>query len=47
MHYDLFARNLGFPGALVETVGREFPDVPVLVPARDRPFVCTAKAAHA
>jgi L-ascorbate metabolism protein UlaG (beta-lactamase superfamily) len=41
MHYDLFARNLGFPGALVETVGREFPDVPVLVPARDRPFVCT------
>ncbi|MGZ6545917.1 MAG: MBL fold metallo-hydrolase [Actinomycetota bacterium] len=43
MHYDLFARNLGFPGALVETVGREFPDVPVLVPARDRPFVCTAK----
>ncbi len=42
MHYDLFARNLGFPGALVETVGREFPDVPVLVPARDRPFVCSA-----
>jgi L-ascorbate 6-phosphate lactonase len=39
MHYDLFARNLGFPGALVETVGREFPQVPVLVPARDRPFV--------
>jgi L-ascorbate metabolism protein UlaG (beta-lactamase superfamily) len=41
MHYDLFARNLGFPGALVETVGREFPELPVLVPARDRPFVCT------
>ncbi len=47
MHYDLFARNLGFPGALVETVGREFPDVPVLVPARDRPFVCTAGSATA
>jgi L-ascorbate metabolism protein UlaG (beta-lactamase superfamily) len=47
MHYDLFARNLGFPGALVETVGREFPDVPVLVPARDRPFVCTTKAGRA
>jgi L-ascorbate metabolism protein UlaG (beta-lactamase superfamily) len=46
MHYDLFARNLGFPGALVETVGREFPDLPVLVPARDRPFVCTAKEGH-
>jgi L-ascorbate 6-phosphate lactonase len=47
MHYDLFARNLGFPGALVETVGREFPDVPVLVPARDRPFVCTTKRGRA
>jgi L-ascorbate 6-phosphate lactonase len=43
MHYDLFARNLGFPGALVETVGREFPEVPVLVPARDRPFVTTRR----
>jgi L-ascorbate 6-phosphate lactonase len=47
MHYDLFARNLGFPGALVETVGREFPDVPVLVPSRDRPFVCSAGNATA
>lgn len=44
MHYDLFARNLGSPGALVETVGREFPEVPVLVPARDRPFVCTTNS---
>ena len=43
MHYDLFARNLGFPGALVETVGREFSEVPVLVPARDRPFVTTER----
>ena len=42
MHYDLFARNLGFPGALVETVGREYPDVSVLVPARDQPFICSA-----
>lgn len=47
MHYDLFARNLGFPGELVETVGREFPEVPVLVPARDRPFVCTARSSTA
>ncbi|MGZ5299244.1 MAG: MBL fold metallo-hydrolase [Actinomycetota bacterium] len=47
MHYDLFARNLGFPGALVETVGREFPEVPVLIPARDRPFVCTAGSSKA
>lgn len=42
MHYDLFAGNLGFPGALVETVGREFPSVPVFVPARDVPFVCSS-----
>ncbi len=42
MHYDLFARNLGFPGALVETVEREYPGVPVLVPARDRPFIGNA-----
>lgn len=47
MHHDMFARNLGFPGALVETVGREFPEVPVLVPARDRPFVCTASVVEA
>jgi L-ascorbate metabolism protein UlaG (beta-lactamase superfamily) len=47
MHYDLFARNLGFPDALVETVGREFSEMPVLVPARDRPFVCTAGTAVA
>ena len=47
MHYDLFARNLGFPGALVETVGREFPEVPVLVPARDRPFVTTKRTSVA
>jgi L-ascorbate 6-phosphate lactonase len=47
MHYDLFARNLGFPGALVETVGREFPAVPVLVPARDRPFICTPRVGRA
>ena len=45
MHYDLFARNLGFPGALVETVGREFSELAVLVPARDRPFVCSAGGA--
>ena len=47
MHYDMFARNLGFPGALVEAAGREFPEMPVLVPARDRPFVCTAGSAGA
>jgi L-ascorbate 6-phosphate lactonase len=43
MHYDLFAGNLGSTGALMETVGREYPEVPVLVPARDKPFVCAGK----
>jgi L-ascorbate 6-phosphate lactonase len=47
MHYDLFARNLGFPGALVEVAGREFPDLSVLVPARDRPFVCSGAGSTA
>ena len=47
MHHDMFARNLGFPGALVETVGREFPEVPVLIPSRDRPFVTTKRTSAA
>jgi L-ascorbate metabolism protein UlaG (beta-lactamase superfamily) len=38
MHYDLFARNRGYPGHLVESVERDHPGVPVLVPARDEPF---------
>jgi len=42
MHYDMFARNLGSPGALVDTVGRDHPEVTVMVPARDRPFICAA-----
>lgn len=46
MHHDLFARNLGFPGALVEAVGREHSDVSVMVPARGRPFVWTAGSAR-
>jgi L-ascorbate metabolism protein UlaG (beta-lactamase superfamily) len=39
MHYDLFARNRGYPAHLVESVERDHPGVPVLVPVRDRPFV--------
>ena len=42
MHYDMFARNRGFPGALVDAAGRDHPEVAVMVPARDRPFVCAA-----
>ena len=32
MHHDLFARNLGFPAHLVESVEREHPGVPVFGP---------------
>lgn len=39
MHYDLFARNRGYPEWLVQSVQRDHPDVHVLVPAREVPFV--------
>jgi L-ascorbate 6-phosphate lactonase len=42
MHYDLFARNRGYPSRLVESVERDHPGVHVLVPTRDRPFVWSA-----
>ena len=41
MHHDMFAGNLGSTGALVDLAAVEFPDVPIMVPARDRPFVVT------
>jgi L-ascorbate metabolism protein UlaG (beta-lactamase superfamily) len=39
MHYDLFARNRGYPAHLVESVERDHPGTAVLVPVRDEPFV--------
>lgn len=39
MHYDLFERNRGYPAHLVQSVERDNPGVPVLVPVRDQPFV--------
>ena len=42
MHYDLFARNRGYPALLVHSIERDHPGVPLYVPARDRPFVYTA-----
>ena len=42
MHYDLFARNRGYPALLVHSIERDHPGVPVYVPGRDRPFVYTA-----
>jgi hypothetical protein len=41
MHYDLFARNRGYPAHLVESVERDHPGTSVLVLARDDPFVWT------
>jgi L-ascorbate metabolism protein UlaG (beta-lactamase superfamily) len=41
MHYDLFARNRGYPAHLVDSVERDHPGVSVLVPAREDPFVWT------
>jgi L-ascorbate 6-phosphate lactonase len=42
MHYDVFARNRGYPALLVHSVERDHPGVPVYVPARDRAFAYTA-----
>ncbi len=39
MHYDLFARNRGYPAHVVESVERDHPGTAVLVPPRDIPFV--------
>jgi L-ascorbate metabolism protein UlaG (beta-lactamase superfamily) len=38
MHYDLFARNRGYPEWLVESVSRDHPGTHVIVPAREVPF---------
>lgn len=43
MHYDLFARNRGYPGHLVDSVERDHPGVPVFVPPREHPFVLGAR----
>jgi L-ascorbate 6-phosphate lactonase len=43
MHYDLFARNRGYPAHLVDSVDRDHPGVPVFVPPRDHPFVVAAR----
>lgn len=38
MHYDLFARNRGYPEWLVESVSHDHPGPHVMVPTRERPF---------
>jgi L-ascorbate 6-phosphate lactonase len=44
-HYDMFARNRGYPAELVTSVERDHPGVSVYVPARARAF--TYSAPHA
>jgi L-ascorbate metabolism protein UlaG (beta-lactamase superfamily) len=43
MHYDMFARNRGYPGRLIESVERDHPGVPVFVPPREHPFAYGAR----
>jgi L-ascorbate 6-phosphate lactonase len=42
MHYDMFARNRGYPEWLVESVSRDHPGAHVLVAARNAPFVVSS-----
>jgi L-ascorbate 6-phosphate lactonase len=39
MHYDMFAINRGFPAHLVDVVQRYYPDLAMMIPNRERPFV--------
>ncbi len=43
-HYDMFARNPGYPDLLVRIVREEHPRISVLVPSRERPFIYTSPA---
>ena len=43
MHYDLFEGNLGSPARGLERIERDGASVPVLVPARERPFTLGAR----
>lgn len=39
MHYDMFAANRGYPAHLVDVVRRDHPQLAVVVPTRERPFL--------
>jgi L-ascorbate metabolism protein UlaG (beta-lactamase superfamily) len=39
IHYDMFANNLGFPAHLVDVVLRQFPELAVVLPTRQRPLL--------
>jgi L-ascorbate 6-phosphate lactonase len=40
MHYDMFPTNLGYPAHAVDFAGRHHQDLAILLPSRQRPFVC-------
>jgi L-ascorbate metabolism protein UlaG (beta-lactamase superfamily) len=46
MHYDVFARNRGYPEWLVESVSRDHPGTHVVVPTREEPFAWTSSRAR-
>ncbi len=42
MHYDMFPINLGYPAHLVDFASRHHQDVGIMLPSRQRPFVCSS-----
>ncbi|HZD38555.1 MAG TPA: MBL fold metallo-hydrolase [Actinomycetes bacterium] len=40
MHYDMFPTNLGYPAHAVDFAGRHHQDLAIMLPSRQRPFVC-------
>ncbi len=43
MHHDLFAGNRGHPSQLIEIAEREYPNVPIFLPVRNRPFLLSGR----
>jgi len=42
MHHDMFAANLGYPAHAVDFASRQYPELAIMLPSRQRPFVCAA-----
>jgi L-ascorbate 6-phosphate lactonase len=40
MHFDMFPGNLGYPAHVVDFAGRHRQDVAILLPSRERAFLC-------
>jgi L-ascorbate 6-phosphate lactonase len=39
MHYDAFPKNLGYPDLLVQIARNQYPDLSIMLPSRNRPFL--------